>query len=68
MQHQVSESKDFYADNVYFVWNTVVTLIDSLSLPDEIEKGLVSLFEVCNNYLLNIGKWEVDTFANVDEE
>lgn len=68
MQHQTSESKEFYADNVYFVWNAAVTLIDSLSLPDEINEKLDKLFLSCNDYLCSIGKWEVDTFANVDEE
>lgn len=68
MQHQVSESKEFYADNVHFVWNTSVSLNNSLILPVEVQKHLFALFEVCNKYLLEVGKWEVDTFANVDEE
>ena len=68
MQHQVSESKEFYANNVYFVWNCSVMLCNSLNLPVEIEKEILSLFEVCNSYLLNIGKFEIDTFVIDDDE
>lgn len=68
MQHQNSESKEFYADNVHCVWNMCSMLINDLHLPDEVEKDLCKLFFHCNDYLVSIGKWEVDTFANVDEE
>lgn len=68
MQHQTSESKEFFADNVHCVWNMCAMLINDLHLPDEINEKLDKLFLSCNDYLCSIGKWEVDTFANVDEE
>ena len=63
------KDKLFYANNVYFVWNTVVTLIDTLRLPDEVEKKLSELFFCCNDFMTDIGTFEVKTFAiEVDDE
>ncbi len=67
MQHQTSESKEFYADNVHCIWNLCSMFINDLTLPDEIEKDLCQLFFRCNDYLVSIGKWVVDDFAKVDE-